>query len=161
MISLSLISYAVKFINYCFGTDTNSLPWILKYQRTWHFSFGNLVHWGKVRFEDAEICPQCSPVLLFLWVLYPCSIHCADSSTFFWCSSVPEAQTLKLILPLVIIPAGCLCWGLKQRSNLNIKWNLYFDRSNPRGNCSEFVCDFYNTWPKTKPSAGRVHLPGK
>lgn len=131
-------------------------------QRGLAFSFGNLVHQGKVRLEDAETCPQCSPFLPFLCVLYPCSIlPCRDSSTFFWCLAVSEVWTLKPILPLVIIPAGCLWRGLKQKSHLNIKWNLYFDSSNPRGNCTEFVCDFYETWPKIKPSAERLSLPGK
>lgn len=160
--SLPLISYAVKFLNYFFWTDIHSFFLLLNIKKPEDMAFF-LWEFGALRegeLEDAEICPRCSPFLPFAYFIHAAS-NPADSSTFFWCSSVPGAQTLKLILPLVIIPAGCLCWGLKQKNNLNIKWNLCFDSSNPRGNCSEFVCDFYNTWPKTKPSAGRVHLPGK
>lgn len=86
-------------------------------QRGLAYPFGNLAHWGKVRLEDAETCPQCSPFLPFLCAFYLHSIlTCRDPSAFFWCLSVSESRTLKLILLLVIIPADCLWQGLKLKS---------------------------------------------
>lgn len=159
-----LIRNAAKSPNHFYGTDINSffLLFNIKISENTAFSFGNLAHWEKYEMWNWNM----SSVFSF---------PSLSRHTF----ATQHASLLRqqhILLMLVCFwsvdfetditvgnnPSWLLLAGSKTKESFQYKVKpLFWQQQPPRKLLGVCVWFLYDAWPKAKPSAERVSLPGR